>query len=360
MSGVNIGTLVEGVPVGVRNEGDRRNEVLIPLERLSPRCGCAAKLDGIQLAALVAGAMSAGPHGTFDQGPEDCAIVEIPESSIAFTVDFGPLVTSSACRSGRIATAHALSDVFAAGASPRAAVAMLVVQVSMPPKTAEGVLAGIAGQCAADGVELVGGHTTVGPEAMAGLAVIGSAGLTCLKKRGARPGDVLMISKPIGVGLALRAARVGLLDGDELEPVLALMEVSNREASRVAIAARVSAATDVTGFGLLGHLAEMLVPDGLGAAIRLDSIPVLTQVKELPEAFVHSKGIDDNLAYCRELVRLRLASVVERRHVGVLVDPQTSGGLLVAVEEPRAAWLAGHGFREIGIVTNREELEVQG
>jgi selenide,water dikinase len=333
--------------------------VVLAREQLSPHCGCAAKLGGTELTRILeaAAVSSSLAAGNFTVRPEDCAIIEPTALPILATLDYGPLVTASAYRSGRIAAVHALSDTFAMGGRPLAALAMLTVDLELPRDVPRDLLAGMIAGCAAEGVELLGGHTVIGPEAMVGLSIIGQAGRRLLTKRGARCGDLVMVSKPLGTGLALRAYRQGLIDDGALEPVLANMEVSNRKASRIAVEAGVHAATDVTGFGLAGHLAEMLAPDGLGARVCLDRVPVLDAAKGLPSVLARSKWIEENHNYCQQL--MPLSGIGERDQLAMLLDPQTSGGLLVAASDAQAGQLAQAGFQRIGTVTDRGELEVQ-
>jgi len=288
--------------------------------------------------------------------PEDCAVLAPFIRRSMFTVDLGPLVSSDPCRSGVIAAAHGCSDIFAMGAEPAAAVVLLLVEAAMPQSVPADVLTGIVAQCRSDGAAVVGGHTIFAQEAMAGVAVIGQAGERILTKRGASPGQILMLSKPVGLGAAIRAHRLGLIDDIELEPVLATMEISNREASRAAVRADVSAATDVTGFGLVGHLAEMLSPEGLGATVHLESVPIIDAAKGLPDNLAHSAWLDNNLGYSQALIRL--SGIRARKRIAPLLDPQTSGGLLIAVDDDRVDQLRASGFHTIGTVTDTSELEV--
>lgn len=322
-------------------------------DEMSERCGCQAKLSGSELQGLLRDALAAGPSRPEF---EDCAVLDPSAERLLATTDFGPLVGPDLGRAGQIAAAHALSDVYAVGGRPREALAMLIVDRSLPRRAGSDVLAGMAAACRRDGVRIVGGHTVVGPEAMAGLSVIGVTDGPLLGKSGARPGDTLLVSKPVGLGMVVRAYRSGGLDDAELEPALAVMETSNRAAGRAASAAGVHAATDVTGFGLLGHLAEMLEGDRLGAEIELDAVPVIDAARRLPGHYAHSVWIDDNLSYCRRSINL---SGGDRASLAPLLDPQTSGGLLVAAPPGRVPELQAAGFARFGTVTAEPALEVR-
>jgi selenide,water dikinase len=326
---------------------------------MSERCGCQAKLSGGELQGLLREAFcSMSEPGSAPPDLDDCAVLEPSAESLVATTDFGPLVGSDLYRAGRIAAAHAMSDVYAMGGRPRDALAMLIVDRRHPQRATTDVLAGIVATCRDDGVKVVGGHTVVGPEAMAGLTIIGTVPGPLLRKRGARPGDQLMVSKPIGVGMIVRAYRGGVLDDDALEPALAVMETSNREASRAAIGAGVRAATDVTGFGLLGHLAEMLAFERLGATVRLGATPVLDGAQRLPAVYARSSWMDDNLDYCRRLINV--VGTRDRMKLAPLLDPQTSGGLLVSAHPDRVDELRAADFQWIGAVTEQGALEITG
>jgi selenide,water dikinase len=331
---------------------------VIPLEQMNPNCGCAAKVGGRQVQQMLASAFASNPGagGSRAPDPEDCAVLAPFIRRSVFTVDLGPLVSSDPYRSGVIAAAHGSSDIFAMGADPSAVLVMLLVDGTLPQSVPADVLKGIIAQCSSDGAAVVGGHTIIAQEAMAGVAVIGQAGARILTKRGASRKQTLMVSKPLGVGLAVRAHRLGFIDDDDFEPALATMEISNREASRAAVRADVSAATDVTGFGLLGHLAEMLAPEGLGATIHLGSVPILDAARDLPDSLAYSMWIDNNLGYSRDLISM--TGVHARERIAPLLDPQTSGGLLVAVDGERVDQLRATGFHAIGTVTDTSELEV--
>ena len=160
-------------------------------EEMSERCGCQAKLSGRELHGLLHAAFPVTSDAAALEF-EDCAVLDASVDRLLATTDFGPLVGSDMLRAGRIAAVHALSDVYAVGGLPRDALAMLVVDPRLPRRAASDVLVGMVAACRRDGVRLVGGHTVVGPEAMAGLSVIGIASEPLLSKRGARPGDGLL------------------------------------------------------------------------------------------------------------------------------------------------------------------------
>lgn len=318
---------------------------------MSPTCGCQAKLGGGELKTTLQLALGRG-----HVHPEDCAVIFNPSSHSLVTTDFGPLVGPKPFQGGRIAGFHAMSDVFAMGGTPHSALAIVTTNRDHAAEVATSALAGLGAACAEEGVQIVGGHTTVGDELVIGLTIIGTPGETTLAKGGVRVGDVLMLSKPLGTGMMVRAYVLGRLDLDELEPALATMDTSNRGASIAAVHAGASALTDVTGFGLLGHTAEMVAENELGATIELDAVPVLAGVRSLPDVFARSAFIDQNLDYASSLTRVK--GIRDRVALGPLLDPQTSGGLLASVAAGAVPAMQQAGFTRVGQVTDNPGLEI--
>jgi selenide,water dikinase len=326
-------------------------------DQLSERCGCLAKLAPLTLDSILR-EVSFNLKGPGSKPPIKTDSVELPPlggQGLA-SVDFGPLVCPDPVRAGRIAALHALSDIYASGGDPLASLGILVVDDSLPLEVTIGVLTGLAGACEAEGAPLLGGHTIVGAEPLVGLAAVGTAGRRSLGKTVKVAGEHLLLSKPLGIGLILRAYRQGLVDEEHLEEALSWMEESNKAAAGAIGAAGVSAATDVTGFGLVGHLAEMLEGSGCGASIDTGSVPMLASAIDLPTSLHRSAWIDRNLEYCRETVGL--SGVIDPAELAVLADPQTSGGLLVATDDDGAARLSRSGFQVIGQISSKPGVEV--
>jgi selenide, water dikinase len=333
------------------------DKILLDRHQMSDRCGCMAKLDGISLGRVLADAFESVPEAVGPAPPlEDCAVMPAIAGRVLGSVDFGPPVSPDPRQSGRIAAAHGLSDVYAMGGVPLGVLAMLIIDPEQPEHAGTRMLEGIVAQCASEDVKVLGGHTIVGQEALIGICVIGGAGNSLLEKHGAKPGEQLLLSKPLGTGLVMRAYRHGVLGLEDTEPAMRAMETSNRAASRSAVEAGVRTATDVTGYGLLGHLAEMIGPAGVGATVRLASVPVLEVAAGLPTAFAHSRWIEANFDYCRSLTRLTGAS--DRARTAPLLDPQTSGGLLLAAHPDSVEQLLRAGFLHIGSITEKPGLEI--
>lgn len=332
--------------------GDDASDVVLAREQMSVNCGCQAKTSGDALRRQLP--VGLGP-GVGDA--DDCAVVTVGNQKLLFTLDYGPLVGPSVERAGRIAARHAMSDIYAMGGVAIFAAAIVATSPHLPEAALGAMVRGLHQACEEEGVTLVGGHTIEDGEPLAGLAVIGVPGPRLLKKSGATPGDILMVSKPLGTGMLVRAYRLGNADDAGLEAALSTMELSNASASRAAIDAGASALTDVTGYGLLGHTAEVLAQSGVGAVINLEAVPVLPAAAALPRSISITRFTDANFQYAHELVDL--VGVEDRMVLGALLDPQTSGGLLATVAPSQVGILEQAGYVAIGTITEENEMEVR-
>ncbi len=263
---------------------------------------------------------------------DDAAAVKVSdEVAVCFTADFITPLVDDPNRWGRIAAANSLSDIYAMGARPLAALNLVGWPGNLDMNILGDVLAG--GREAADdaGCLVVGGHTIKDPEPKFGLAVIGTVHPDrILRNRGALAGDLLYLSKPLGTGILATAVKREKASEDELDEAIRSMCELNRAAAEAAVKTPVRALTDVTGFGLAGHLSEMLGPDEtLGAEISLGSLPLLLGVqRHLADGQIPGGAQRNREAYAQ---RLRVGEGVEEGAEILLFDPQTSGGLLVAV-----------------------------
>jgi len=322
----------------------------VRLTSLVPAGGCARKLPAEELASLLAN-VAPFPHAWVDPqvGPmEDAAIVQ-PDSGapLAFTVDFITPVVDDPESFGAIAAANALSDVYAMGGEPQVALVVCGVPPSgLPPGVMARIFRGGRDKAAEAGCAIVGGHTIVDPELKYGLAVLGSlAGARSLAHPHARVGDLLVLTKPLGVGVASQALKQQCLAPDELAQAVAVMSALNRGAKNAALSAEVRAATDVTGFGLLGHLHHLLLGAKLAARISASAVPLLPFARRLAEQDACSGGSRRNLAAAQSWTRF--ANGVDATQRLLLCDAQTSGGLLLCVppaaESRLLAELERHG-----------------
>ena len=274
-----------------------------------------------------------------DVGPlEDAALLR-PEggSPLVFTVDFITPVVDEPEDFGAVAAANALSDVYAMGGEPQVALAVCgFPEKEVSLEILARIFRGGRDKAAEAGCAIVGGHTVQDPELKYGLCVIGSVPADrALTHTGARVGDRLVLTKPIGLGLAAQAIKNGRLGTAEVESVVGVMAGLNRGAKDAALSSGVTAATDVTGFGLLGHLRHLLLGSGCAARLSAPSVPRLPFALELiAEGFVPG-GSEKNLSYVEPSTSFDASVAPEERLL--LADAQTSGGLLLVVPPAREA-----------------------
>ncbi len=270
------------------------------------------------------------------------------------TVDFFTPIVDDPYWFGAIAAANALSDVYAMGGVPVTALNIVCFPVDCLPLTVLGeILAGARAKCLEAGVTLVGGHTIDDPEPKFGMAVTGTVDpARMLTNAGAKAGDVLILTKPIGTGIlttALKRDRITEADVPDLIPTMARLNVS---AGRLANEHGAHGATDVTGYGLLGHLRELVLASDVGVTIRRSAVPILPMAAELAAEGMVPGGSKRNLTFVQP--QLDVADGVAEADLLLLADAQTSGGLLIAIPEPKAEALmaallqAGDGAALIG------------
>lgn len=251
------------------------------------------------------------------------------------TVDFITPVLNDPYLFGQVAAANALSDLYAVGARPAFALNLVGFPVrSLPLEYLAEILRGGADKAHEAGVDIVGGHTIDDPGPKYGLSVTGFAHpRKLLRKSSAQPGDILFLTKPLGVGVLTTALDQRLASSDLEELVVPVMLRLNRDAAAAIERVGVNACTDVTGFGLLGHLHEMAFQSGLSATVRLASVPILQAARRFAARSI-STGTQNNLRHLQRWVDWPEATDTEERVL--LCDAQTSGGLLIAVAEAHA------------------------
>lgn len=247
------------------------------------------------------------------------------------TVDFFPPVVDDPYSFGQIAAANALSDIYAMGAKPTLAMNLLCFPSCLSSDIIQAILAGGYDKVREAGAVIAGGHTIQDNEPKYGLCVSGFANpRNILLNTGARPGDLLILTKPLGIGVMTTAAKADLITPAEFEPAVQSMAALNKTAGEIITAyGGVHSCTDVTGFGLLGHAYEMA--SGSGVSIRLfsDELPILPKAVELAEMGILPAGAYENMHYIGE--KAQYARSVKRVTRDLLADPQTSGGLLTAL-----------------------------
>lgn len=270
--------------------------------------------------------------------PDDAAVYLVnPELAIVQTVDFFTPVVDDPYLFGQIAAANALSDIWAMGADPLFALNIVAFPTGKLPLSALiEILRGGADKCAEAGVSILGGHSIDDPEPKYGLAVTGLVHPhRVITKSRAQPGDTLILTKPVGTGIITTGIKRGCAPAPAVERAIVVMRTLNKGAADVMRSVGgVHACTDVTGFGLLGHLHEMLRNSGVGATVQAAGIPVIPGTRELAGEGVVPGGSRRNLEYLAPHVTWD-PSLPETSRL-VLCDANTSGGLLMAVEPARA------------------------
>lgn len=270
---------------------------------------------------------------------DDAAVYRLaPGVLSAHTVDFFPPIVDDAYEFGAIAAVNAMSDVYAMGGRPLLALSVACFPEDLPRETLGRILRGAADAAQEAGVVIGGGHTVKDPELKFGLAVTGIVEeALLLTNAAARPGDALVLTKPIGTGIVTTAAKAGECGAETLAEAARTMRRLNRGASEAAVAAGARAATDVTGFGLIGHLAGMMRASGASARAELRRVPLLPGARGLLERGFAPGGTRANLDAANAVADWDAALSEDDRLL--LCDAQTSGGLLIAVPQERLSAL---------------------
>ena len=299
--------------------------------------GCAAKLGADLLADALRGLgaeAAADPDDALIAGlnpPDDAAAYRVSDDlAIIGTLDFFPPLVDDPRTFGEIAAANALSDVFAMGGRVLFALSIAAFPEDLPRDVLAEIFGGASSKVREAGGTLAGGHTIRDPEPKYGLAVIGAAHPDkLLRKGGARPGDRLLLTKRLGTGVLVSGSRQGKTAPADLDAAIDQMRRLNRAASEVLVGAGITAATDVTGFGLLGHGLEMARASGTRFVFDSAALPALDGALDLAVAGVETGGAAHNRRFVRP--SLTVGAEVARDLVTLAHDPQTSGGLLAAV-----------------------------
>jgi selenide, water dikinase len=302
------------------------------LTSLAQSGGCAAKFSAARLEELLSGLVPAEAENLLvGLAPADDAVVYRldDERALVFTLDFFPPLVDDPALYGRIAATNALNDVFAMGGSPLLALSIAAFPESLPNETVAAVFAAADEQVRAAGAILAGGHTLRDDEPKYGLAVVGTVRPDGFwPKSGARPGDALFLTKPLGTGLLLHAAREGRRHEEGLAAAAAAMTELNRDAADVLRPFAPHAVTDVTGFGLLGHAHETAARSGVRLELEAEALPLLPGAREAAAAGTRTGGDRRNREFAGPHVD---ADGVPDDLLALAYDPQTAGGLLVAL-----------------------------
>ena len=324
---------------------DMMRDSFVRLTTTTSGGGCSSKVGSADLAAvlrdfpaqtdpdLIVGLTTSDDAGVYRLSDE-LALVQ--------TVDFFTPIVDDPYDFGRIAAANAISDVYAMGGTPRTALNIATFPIEeLGHATLARILAGGAAVAREAGVAILGGHTVKDDEPKYGMAVTGTIHPDrAITNAGARPGDVLVLTKPLGTGILAAALKKGAIDEEQIAPAVRWMTTLNRAASLAMIAARVHAATDITGFGLLGHGYELARASGVRLRIAAARVPIYELARQLIAVGVAPGGSRKNATEHESFTTF--ASDVPADLRLLMSDAQTSGGLLIAVPPERlAALLAG-------------------
>jgi selenide,water dikinase len=298
-------------------------------------------------------------------GPDDAAVWRINDDvAVVQTLDFFPPVVDDPYVFGAVAAANAMSDVYAMGGEVVLALNIVAFPEDLPASTLGEILRGGAEKVAEGGGVVAGGHTLYDKEPKYGLSVMGIVHPQGIFTRGgARPGDALLLTKALGTGIILTAAREEKVEPEHLEAAVQSMLLLNRHPSHLAREAEVHAVTDVTGFGLLGHAGELAKLSGVALVLRAGAVPILAGALEYARRGFLTGGAGRNRQALAEAVRV--GPDVPAEVEDLLYDPQTSGGLLMAVPKGRASRLErrlkedGFSCWRIGHVEEGEGITVQ-
>ena len=313
-------------------------ETEVKLTKLATCAGCGAKMGAGTLAQMLEGFKThSDPRLIVGYDKSDDASVYVLDENAALiqTTDFFPPIVDDPFLYGRIAAVNAMSDVYAMGGEPKLALNLLCAAEGMPEEAIREVLRGGYDAAYEAGAIITGGHSIRGAEPLYGLAVSGFVHpKKVLTNSGAKPGDALILTKPLGIGILTTAAKAGMVDQPVLDRIYAQMATLNKAARDIMVKYPVHGCTDVTGFSLLGHGFEMAQGSGCTLHICVDQVPFHTEALEFADMGLVPAGAYRNRKYAASGVkRCRELSLAME---DILYDPQTSGGLLFALPEKNA------------------------
>ena len=296
--------------------------------------------------------------------PDDAAVWKIDEErALVITTDFFTPVVDTPYEYGAIAAANSISDVYAMGGKPFLALNTAAFPPELPPEFLGEILRGGAEKAKEAGVVIAGGHTIQDKEPKYGLIVLGLVQLSkMMTKSQAKPGERLVLSKPLGFGTITTAIKGQQATREDTEEVIRWMTTLNDKSAQLAIQHGIKSATDITGFSLLGHAWEMAVNSGVGMRFSWEKIPFLPSAFKYAEEYIFPGGTSDNRLYFQPHVRF--TRQLEEYEIMLLFDAQTSGGLLFSVPQDKLDALLAHAEEigqplwEIGEVVEGNEIEV--
>lgn len=313
-------------------------ETEVKLTKLASCAGCGAKVGAGTLAKLLDGFRTHSDPRLlvgYDKS-DDASVYYLDEhTALVQTTDFFPPIVDDPFLYGQIAAANAISDVYAMGGEPKLALNILCLPESMTREMVQELLRGGYDKAYEAGAIITGGHTIHGAEPIYGLAVSGFVDpRRVLTNSGAKPGDVLLLTKPLGVGVLTTAAKAGLAEPAVMDRIYRQMAALNRTARDIMVKYRVHSCTDVTGFSLMGHSFEMAQGSGMSLHIDSLSVPFHMEALEFADMGFIPAGAYRNRTYVEKGILKKCE--IPRALEDIFFDPQTSGGLLIAVAEKDA------------------------
>jgi selenide,water dikinase len=309
----------------------------VKLTDLASCGGCAAKYSATRLEELLRGFVPAEAENLLvGLAPaDDAAVYRLDdERALIFTLDFFPPIVDDPGDYGAIAATNALNDVFAMGGTPLLALSIAAFPEELPTEVLAQVFAAADEQVRASGALLAGGHTIRDAEPKYGLAVVGTVHPDAIwPKNGARPGDALFLTKPLGTGLVMSGAKKGLVGNQQLDRAVGWMRTLNKDAAELLRTRRPNAVTDVTGFGLFGHAHEVADRSGVSLVLEWERLPAIDGALDLARNGVRTSGDPRNRDFAAAHVEL---DGVPAAIDALGFDPQTAGGLLVSLPAEQA------------------------
>lgn len=341
-------------------------ETEVKLTKLASCAGCGAKVGAGTLSRLLEGFQThKDPRLVvgYDKSDDACVYVVNEETALIQTTDFFPPIVDDPFLYGQIAAANALSDVYAMGGEPKLALNIMCVTETMDTTTVQEILRGGYSKVFEAGAIIAGGHTIHGAEPIYGLAVSGFiTPQKVLTNSAAHPGDALILTKPLGIGILTTAAKADMVDASVCNRIYQQMATLNKAARDIMVKYPVHSCTDVTGFSLLGHSYEMAQGSGCSIHIYADKVPYHREAYELAEMGFIPAGAYRNRSFAQAGVYA--PESVSRALQDIFYDPQTSGGLLIALPQTSAQMLLNElqdqisGASIIGHVTEKQDFSI--
>lgn len=334
---------------------------MVKLTSLVKSAGCAAKLPPAQLHEV----LDSIPHipcpnliGGYEKS-DDALVYRLEDGTLVIqTVDFFPPMVDDPFTFGQVAAANALSDIYAMGSEPKIAMNLICFPSCLDLSVMRQIMLGGQSKVAEAGAVIAGGHTISDPTPKYGLCVTGFGKESTLwKNEGSQEGDLLVLTKSLGVGIINTAVKAGKASEEAAKAAIESMITLNKYARDEAIGFSVHAATDVTGFSLLGHLYEMASSSDVSMVVEHDRVPMFESAKEYSRSGLNPGGLFNNKEYLQDKVDFE--AELPEEIINILYDPQTSGGLLFSMSPPDAQqYCKNTGFSIIGRVEKRGEKAI--